>query len=85
MRNFATAKHRDATRFHRVRTGEWVKEKVGLRAGEFFMVKRKKEGTLDVNARPTMLRVVRVKEKGVVVLQGQDGACIEEEEKNVSP
>ena len=49
------------------------------------MVKRQKKGKLDVNARPTVLRVVRVKEKGVVVLQGEDGACIEEQEKNVAP
>ena len=51
--------------------------------GDFVLVKRPTVASLDVPTRPHILQVVRLKESGVVVLQGQDGVQIEEQHKNV--
>ena len=53
--------------------------------GDFVLVKRKPLASLDVPTDPHILYVVRKKSSGVVVLQGQDGARIEEQAKNVPP
>lgn len=46
--------------------------------------KKKLEHTLDVPARPHILRAVQVKGSGVAVLEGSDVARIEEQLKNIA-
>ena len=53
--------------------------------GDFVLVKRPTLVSLNVPTRPHILQVVRLKESEVVVLQGQDGAQIEEQQRNVAP
>ena len=78
MRNLAIAQHRDKTRFRVANTPPWDREKEAVGAGDFVLVKRPTVASLDVPTRPRILKVVRLKESGVVVLQGQDGAKVEE-------
>ena len=87
MRNLAIAQHRDKARFRRVRggTGGWDRPKTVIKEGDFVLVKRQTLGGLDIATNPHILRVLRLKESGVVVLQGQDGSCVEEQVKNVAP
>ena len=85
MRNLAIPQHRDKTRFRLVNTPPWDREKEVVGCGDFVLVKRPTVASLDVSARPHILQVVRLKESGVVVLQGQDGAQIEEQHRNVAP
>ena len=56
-----------------------------MKEGDFVLVNRKVLGGLDIATNPHILRVLRLKESGVVVLQGQDGSCVEEQVKNVAP
>ena len=83
VRNLAIAQHRDKTRFIRVRgeIGRWDRPKTEVKEGDFVLVKRQVHGGLDIATK----RVLRLKESGVVVLQVQDGSCVEEHIKNVAP
>ena len=87
MRNLAIARHRDKARFKRVRggIGGWDRPKIEVKEGAFVVVKNQVLGGLDIATNPHILRVLRLKESGVVVLQGQDGSCEEEQVKNVAP
>ena len=87
MRNLAIAQHRDKSRFKRVRggTGGWDKPKTEVKEEDFVLVKKQVLGGLDIATNQHILRVLRLKEIGVVVLQGQDGSCVEEQVKNVAP
>ena len=69
----------------KVRGTPWDAPKTFVEPGDFVLVKRPTEGTLDGPSRPHILQVVRKKSSGVVVLQGQDAARIEEQIKNVAP
>ena len=86
MRNLAIAQHRDKARFKRVRGGTrgWDRPKTVIKEGDFVLVKRQVLGGLDVATNPHILRVLRLKESGVVVLQGQDGSCVEEQVKEMA-
>ena len=71
MRNLAIAQHRDKARFRRVGggTGGWDRPKTVIKEGDFVMVKRQTLGGLDIATNPHILRLLRLKESGVVVLQ----------------
>ena len=47
-------------------------------------MKQVQEDTLDVLASPHILRVVEIKPTGVAVLEGSDGARVEEQVKNIA-
>ena len=47
-------------------------------------MKQVREDTLDVPARPHILRVVEIKPSGVAVLEGSDAARVEEQVNNIA-
>ena len=68
-----------------VRGPPYTREKEVIQPGEFVLVKRPTLASLDVPSRPHVLQVVRTSDQGVMILQGQDGARIEELQKNLAP
>ena len=75
MRNLAIAQQRDQERYRHVRGGKYDKHKASSKVGDFVMVKQK--GTsLDPPVRSHILQVVELKDSGVAILQGSDGATI---------
>ena len=70
----------DKARFKRMRGGTrgWDRPKSTLKGGDLVLVKRRLFGGLDLGTDPHILQVVRLKESGVVVLQGQDSSYVEE-------
>ena len=48
-------------------------------------MKRQTTNSLDVDAGPTILQVLRVKANGIVQLRGRDGKTMHENSKNVAP
>ena len=67
MRNLAIAQQRDKERYRVVRGGGWDRPKASFKAGDYVLLKQKRKNTLDVLARPHILRVVEVEDSGVVV------------------
>ena len=84
MRNLAIAQQRDKERYRLVRGGGWDRPKASFKAGDYVLLKQKRKNTLDVPARPHILRVVEVKSSGVAVSEGSDAARIEEQIKNLA-
>ena len=76
MRNLAIAQQRDKERYRHVRGGKYDRPKAKFVVGDFVMVKQKKDHTLQPSVRPHILRIVEMRESGVVILQGSDAATI---------
>ena len=83
MRNLAIGQQRDEERYTLVRASGWDRPKASFKPGDYVLVKQKSKHTLDVPARPHILRVVEVKDSGVAILQGSDAARIKEHLKNI--
>ena len=76
MRHLAIAQQRDRERFCHVHEGGHAKPKALFRLGDFAMLKQPRGDTLDPPVRPHILRVVKLRDSGMAVLQGIDGATI---------
>ena len=76
MRNNAIAQQRDMERFRHVRGGNYDRPKAKFVEGEFVMLRRKKNHTLQAGVRPHILRIKELRKSGVVILQGRDGTTI---------
>ena len=84
MRNLAIVQQRDKERYRLVRGGGWDRPKLTFKPGDYVLMKQVQEDTLDVLARPHILRVVEIKPSGVAVLEGSDAARVEEQVKNIA-
>ena len=73
IRNLAIAQQRDKERYSLVRGGSWAKQKASFEPSDYVLVKRVKPNTLEAPAYPHVLRIVGVRPRGIVVLEGSDG------------
>ena len=84
MRNLAIAQQRDKERYRLVRGGGWDRPKATFQPGDYVMIRQVTENTLQAPSRPHVLRIVELKDSGVVVMEGSDAARWEEQVKNVA-
>ena len=76
MRNQAIAQECDMNRFRHVRGGGYARPKAKFKFGEYVLVKQSKDNTFPLSVRPHILRIVKLMDSGVVMLQGCDGATV---------
>ena len=76
MRKLAIAQERDKTRYWFVRGGKYFKSKAKFKIGEYVLVKQSTNITLQPSVYSHILRVMELRNSGVVVLQGRDGATV---------
>lgn len=69
--NLRIAQQRDSLRYARVRGGDYLPRLRRFEVGDFVWVKRAQKSTLDIRARPLILRVLEVRPSGVLLLQGR--------------
>lgn len=75
MANLQIAQHRDVKRYAMLRSGEYKPSLLKFFPGQFVCVKRHDvQNTLQIKARPEILRVVSVGPSGQVTLQGINAA-----------
>jgi len=84
--NLKIAQHRDSLRYALIRSGEYKPSLMKFYAGQFVYVQETNvANTLQVRARPNILRVVDVRPGGSVILQGKCGTTINQNIKNLAP
>jgi transposase InsO family protein len=71
--NLRIAQHRDTLRYAQVRSGDYQPRLHRFEPGDFVYVKQRVSSTLQMPARPHILRVKEVGKSGVLVLEGSDG------------
>ncbi|HSG21073.1 MAG TPA: DDE-type integrase/transposase/recombinase, partial [Burkholderiaceae bacterium] len=72
--NLAIAQHRDTQRYAHIRSGSFIKKEWAPVVGDMvYMRRRNSDNTLQVEARPFIVRVTEVRPSGVVVVQGKCG------------
>ena len=84
MRNLAIAQERDKERYQLVRGGGWDRPKASFQPNDYVMIRQVTDNTLEAPARPHVLRIVGVKESGVVLMEGSDATRCEEQIKNLA-
>ena len=84
MRNLAIAQLRQKERYNLVRGGEWAKPKASFAVGDYVMVMRKTENTLQASAHPHVLSIVELRASGVVILEGSDAPRCTKQMKDVA-
>lgn len=85
MANLKAAQQRDCRRYEAVRRGDYVRHTREYRVGDYVYWLRDSKTGLLIRARPTILRVKRVKGTGVLVLEGRCGRTMELHANNVAP
>jgi hypothetical protein len=84
--NLLIAQHRDSLRYAMVRSGSFQPTLVKFFPGQFVYVQRPSQSnTLQVRARPEILRVVAVNPGGAVTLQGKCGKTVQQNVENLAP
>lgn len=82
--NLRIAQHRDTLRYARVRSGDYQPQLRRFAPGSFVYVQQ--EGpSLQLPARPVMLRVKEARGTGVLVLQGSDGRTVRQHHSRCAP
>ena len=76
MRNLAIAQERDKTRYRHVRSGNYDKSKVIFLLGQYVLVKQSKYNTLQSSVHPHILRILEIRDSGMIMLQGRCGATV---------
>ena len=72
--NLAIAQHRDRLRYAMKRTGSYMPKLRKFAPGDFVYLRRSKEVcTIQIPAREIILRVVEVRDNGIVMVQGKCG------------
>jgi uncharacterized Zn finger protein (UPF0148 family) len=85
MQNLKVAQHRDTLRYARTRSGAYLPKLRRYEVGDFVYLKGDPKTTLDARSRPEILRVVRIRPAGVLVLQGKCGRTVERNVNSLSP
>ena len=76
MRKLAIAQERDKTRYRFVWGGKYFKSKAKFKIGEYVLVNQSTKNTLQPSVYSHILRVMELRNSGVVVLQCRDGATV---------
>lgn len=87
--NLLIAQHRDTKRYAEIRSGVYLPKVRRFEIGDYVYVKRRSADvivpTLDMPARPEILRIIEIRPKGVLILQGKDLTTIAENRVNCTP
>ena len=88
--NLAIAQHQDTLRYATLRSGGYLPKIKRFEVGDFVYVRHntsdgKPQTSLSALARKVILRVVEVRDTGILILQGKDGAIISENICNCTP
>ena len=75
--NQAIAQHRDQLRYARTRAGGYTAKREQMQPGAYVYLSVNEPSALELHAHPEVLRVVEVKDSGVLTLQGQCGTLID--------
>ena len=67
-----------------MRGGSWAKPRASFELGDYVLIKRVKPNTLEAPAYPHVLRIVKLRPSGIVVLEGSDGARCTNQMKDVA-
>ena len=84
MRNLAIAQQRQKERYSLVKSGEWAKPKASFAPRDYVMIKRETKNTLQPPSYPHVLRIVKLRASGVVILEGSDAARCTKQMKDVA-
>ena len=84
LANLAIAQQRDEERYRHVRGGKWDRPKAKFFVGEFVMLRQKKKHTLMPSVRPHILRIIELRDAGVVLLQGRDDTTISHQTSQIA-
>ena len=76
MRKLSIAQEGDKTRYRFVWGGKYFKSKAKFKIGEYVLVKQSTKNTLQPSVYSHILRVMELRNSGVVVLQGRDRAIV---------
>ena len=76
MGNLSIAQQRDKERFRHVRSGKYHKPRANFMVGEYVLVQHKVMHSLEPSVTPHILRIVEIRDTGVVILQGRDATQI---------
>ena len=71
--NLKIAQHKDTLRYARLRDGSYLPQVRRFRVDDYVYVRRHNVTALEIEAHPAILRVLEVRESGVLILQGRDG------------
>eukprot|EP00975_Prorocentrum_lima_P039744 8350495-Prorocentrum_lima.AAC.1 len=85
MNNLFIAQHRDSLRYAQRRGGAYMARQLRFRPGQYVFLRTQLKHTLDVEAGPTILRIVAIKPSGVAILEGADGSRTTDNVSNLSP
>jgi hypothetical protein len=83
--NLRIAQHRDTLRYAAVRSGSYLPKVRRFEVGDYVYVSRAPATTLDIRAKPVILRVKTVVGNGVLELEGRCGRVIKLHATNCAP
>ena len=84
--NLRIAQHRDTLRYAYTRSGKFVPRLVKFQVGDYVYVQRgERTDTLQIAARPDILRIKELRPDGVVVLQGRCGTTKKVQVSQLAP
>jgi hypothetical protein len=83
--NLAIAQHRDQLRYAQTRAGGYTSRREQMKPGAYVYLNVNEPTALELRAHPEVLRVVAVKDSGVLTLKGQCGSTIDMHVSACSP
>jgi transposase InsO family protein len=83
--NLRIAQQRDTLRYARLRSGEYQPRLVRFQPGDLVYVQDPEAHSLQISARPHILRVVRVGPTGTLTLEGRDGRTVDVHTEQCAP
>jgi hypothetical protein len=83
--NKAIAQHRDIRRYEQRRSGHYLPRLYTFKVGDLVYCETRKGDTLQTKAAPIILRVIEVRDSGVLMLQGRDGKVKAVHSSQVAP
>jgi len=83
--NLRIAQQRDSLRYARLRSGEYQPRLVRFQPGDLVYVQDPEVTSLQISARPHILRVSRVGPTGTLTLEGRDGRTVDVHSEQCAP
>lgn len=83
--NLRIAQHRDTLRYAAVRSGSYLPKVRRFEVGDYVYLSRAPSTTLDIKAKPLILRVKEVRSSGVLILEGRCGRMVSAHSANCAP
>lgn len=83
--NLAIAQHRDTLRYASLRDGRYQPKLVRFSPGDYVYLHNPQSSTLQISARPQILRVKRAGNTGTLTLEGRDGRTVDVNAEQCAP